>query len=66
MEVLVYSVRGCGTYLTSAGTVSPTFNSTMSPGTISFAGTVAVLPSRETTPVGELSDRSESMVFSAA
>jgi hypothetical protein len=55
-----------GEYRISAGTVSPVLNSTISPGTISALGTENVCPPRETVPVGELSECSDSIVFSAA
>ncbi len=52
-------------YLRSAGMVSPILTSTRSPGTTSPHGTTTASPSRTTVAVGELSDRSESIVFSA-
>ncbi|GJD04130.1 hypothetical protein ColKHC_12955 [Colletotrichum higginsianum] len=54
-----------GPYLTSAGMVSPVLISTRSPGTMSPDGTTMVSPSRTMLAVGELRDRSESIVFSA-
>lgn len=45
--------------------MSPVLRSIKSPGTISPLGTTTESPSRTTLAVGELSDRSESIVFSA-
>lgn len=51
--------------LKSAGTVSPVFSSTMSPGTISMVAIVIFSLLRTTEAVGELRLFKESMVFSA-
>ena len=51
--------------LKSAGTVSPVFSSTMSPGTISAVAIVMFSLLRSTEAVGELRFFNESMVFSA-